>query len=160
MRNPMQIALRPARPDDFEFCKRLYFTEMASIIDALHLNRQAQAASFSRQWVLDQVRIVTLSAGKSVINDIGWMQTVQQKHALFLAQLFIDAPFQRQGIGTELIRRLIVEAANLSQPVELDVVRINPALRLYQRLGFRIIGEEQHKFNMRRDPDIARPSQD
>jgi ribosomal protein S18 acetylase RimI-like enzyme len=158
----MQIALRPALPDDFEFCKRLYFVEMASIIDALNLNREAQAISFGRQWVLDQVRIVTRrsndgpnSLAKDSVDRIGWLQTVQQEHALFLSQLFIDAPFQRQGIGTELMHRLIAEAANFHLPVELDVVKINPALRLYKRLGFRIIGEEPHKFNMRREPDNA-----
>jgi len=160
----MQIALRPALPDDFEFCKRLYFAEMASIIDALNLNREAQAISFARQWVLEQVRIVTRQSeddpnlfAKNSVDRVGWLQTVQQEHALFLAQLFIDAPFQRQGIGTELMHRFIAEAANFHLAVELDVVKINPALRLYRRLGFRIIGEEPHKFNMRREADTASP---
>lgn len=156
----MQIALRPARPDDFEFCKCLYFAEMAYIIEALHLNWQAQAGSFAHQWILDQVRVITLSTGKDETNDIGWLQTVRQERALFLSQLFIDGPLQRQGIGTELMRRLIVEATDLGQPLELDVVKINPALRLYQRLGFCIIGEEQHKFNMRRVPGIPLPIPD
>jgi ribosomal protein S18 acetylase RimI-like enzyme len=37
-------------------------------------------------------------------------------------------------------------------PLKLDVVKINPAMRLYLRLGFRITGEEEHKFNMTLDP--------
>jgi len=34
------------------------------------------------------------------------------------------------------MRRLIDEATELNQPVRLNVVKINPAVRLYQRLCF------------------------
>jgi ribosomal protein S18 acetylase RimI-like enzyme len=50
------------------------------------------------------------------------------------------------------VQRLISEAVQAILPLKLDVVKINPALRLYQRLGFRITGEEEHKFNMTLDP--------
>jgi ribosomal protein S18 acetylase RimI-like enzyme len=36
-------------------------------------------------------------------------------------------------------------------------VKINPALRLYERLGFRITHEDERKFYMKRDPDRAAP---
>jgi ribosomal protein S18 acetylase RimI-like enzyme len=32
------------------------------------------------------------------------------------------------------------------------VVKINPALRLYERLGFQVIREDDRKFYMKRDP--------
>ena len=44
------------------------------------------------------------------------------------------------------MRQLISDAANLNQAVTLGVVKINPALRLYQRLGFKITHEDVHKF--------------
>ena len=53
---------------------------------------------------------------------------------------------------TVIVQRLISEAVQAILPLKLDVVKINPALRLYQRLGFRITGEEEHKFNMTLDP--------
>jgi ribosomal protein S18 acetylase RimI-like enzyme len=34
-------------------------------------------------------------------------------------------------------------------------VKINPALRLYERLGFRITHEDERKFYRKRDPDRA-----
>jgi ribosomal protein S18 acetylase RimI-like enzyme len=46
------------------------------------------------------------------------------------------------------VQRLISEAVQAILPLKLDVVKINPAMRLYLRLGFRITGEEEHKFNM------------
>lgn len=45
--------------------------------------------------------------------------------------------FRGQGVGTKLMRRLIEKARNLKFPaLSLSVSRRNPALRLYERLGF------------------------
>jgi ribosomal protein S18 acetylase RimI-like enzyme len=88
-------------------------------------------------------------------NDIGWLQSFLQDNDLFLSQLFVERAHQRCGIGTEVMRRLMKEAKQLNQAVRLDVVKINPARRLYERLGFRIVGEEERKFHMKRDPDTA-----
>jgi ribosomal protein S18 acetylase RimI-like enzyme len=46
--------------------------------------------------------------------------------------------FRGHGAGTKLMQQLIEEARNLSFPaLSLSVDRRNPALRLYQHLGFR-----------------------
>ena len=41
------------------------------------------------------------------------------------------------GIGSELLRELMTEAAASGKPLTIHVERFNPALRLYARLGFR-----------------------
>src|SRR5207253_3370975 len=74
---------------------------------------------------------------------------------LFVAQMFVDGPFQRKGIGTEVMKRLIGEANEFNLAARLNVVRINPARRLYERLGFRVTHEDDRKFYMKRDPDVA-----
>jgi ribosomal protein S18 acetylase RimI-like enzyme len=110
---------------------------MSRIIKQLHLDEAAPAVSFRRQWVPSEVRIITLDEG-----DIGWLQSTAREDGFFVGQLFVDPPFQGRGIGSEVMRRLIGEAAHLRQPVRLSVVKINPALRLYERLGFRITHED------------------
>jgi len=146
----MQIVLRPAVSQDFEYCKRLYFTGMKKIIEELGLDMAAQAASFLQNWDLAEVRIIAV--GNS---DVGWLQSSVRDDGLFVAQLFVDDPFQGQGIGTEVMNRLIGEASHLNQAVRLAVVKTNPALRLYERLGFHITREDDRKFYMKRNPDIA-----
>jgi ribosomal protein S18 acetylase RimI-like enzyme len=143
----MQIAFRPARAQDFEYCRRLYFAGMETIIEELRLNEAAQESSFREQWVLTQVRIITADGFA-----VGWLQSTMQDDRLFIAQIFVDGPFQRKGIGTEVIHRLIGEAASLDRAVHLAVVKINPALRLYERLGFKTTHEDDRKFYMTRDP--------
>jgi ribosomal protein S18 acetylase RimI-like enzyme len=146
----MQIALRPAGAQDFEYCERLYFAGMKTIIEELNLDMAAQAVYFREHWAPNQVRIIAVDS-----SDVGWLQTTMQDDGLFVAQLFVDRPFQRRGIGTEVMNRLIGEAARLNRAVLLAVVKTNPALRLYERLGFHTTHEDDRKFYMKRDPNSA-----
>jgi GNAT superfamily N-acetyltransferase len=147
----MRISLRHAVAQDFEYCKRLYFAGMKNIIEELGLDMAAQTATFPEQWASEQVRIISADG-----SDVGWLQSDVRDEGLFVAQLFVDGPFQGQGIGTEVVKQLIGEAAGHNQAVSLAVVKINPALRLYKRLGFRITHQDDRKFYMTRDPDAGR----
>jgi GNAT superfamily N-acetyltransferase len=79
------------------------------------------------------------------------LQTASTEDSVFLEQLILAARFQRQGIGSDVIRALIEEATRVQRAINLDVVKISPARRLYERLGFQLTHEEEHKFCMRRD---------
>ena len=70
---------------------------------------------------------------------------------LLLGVPVVDTPFQRKGIGTEVVNALIEDADRAGQAVTLGVVKTNPALRLYERLGFRITHDDSRKFYMRRE---------
>jgi GNAT superfamily N-acetyltransferase len=144
------ICLRPAQPQDFDYCASLYFAGMEEVIRRLNLDMAVQVANFRRRWVSTEVRIITLGG-----TDIGWLQTRVLDGTLFLAQLFVDAAHQRQGIGTEILNRIADEAAGAGQAVTLGVVKTNPARRLYERLGYRITHEDDRKFYMRREVGAA-----
>ena len=144
----MKIVLVPARPQDFKYCERLYFSGMEKIIRDLKLDMARQAAGFRQRWDVEQVRIITLDGA-----TVGWLQSTVRGDALFLAQLFVDGPFQRCGIGTEVIRCLIAEANSAHRAVTLGVMRTNPAVSLYERLGFHAADVDDIKFYMRREPD-------
>ena len=47
-----------------------------------------------------------------------------------------------RGLGTTLVRALQAEAAASGKPLRIHVERFNPALRLYERLGFRQIEDK------------------
>jgi hypothetical protein len=143
----MLISLRSAVIQDFEYCERLYFAGMKGIIEELNLDMTAQVVGFREHWELSQVRIIAADS-----SDAGWLQSTMRDDGLFVAQLFVDGPFH---IGTEVMNRLISEAALLNRAVRLAVVKINPALRLYERLGFHTTHEDDRKFYMKRDHDIA-----
>ena len=142
----MPVELRAAHAEDYDYCARLYFDAMTGIIRALGLDMDAQRRSLRQSWVPAQVRIITRRG-----LDIGWLQSTVLDDAVFLGQLYLDAAFRQQGIGTAVVRQIIGEAAADGRAVMLGVVKINPALRLHRRLGFTVTGEDEHKIYMRRE---------
>jgi len=103
----MQIALRPARAEDFDFCAEIYFAEMRTILEELNLDLERHAAGFRDQWQEAQVQTITVEG-----SDVGWLQSVIREETLFLAQILIERSFQRRGIGAEVINQLILAASN------------------------------------------------
>jgi ribosomal protein S18 acetylase RimI-like enzyme len=144
----MDLALRPAQAGDFAFTRRLYFETLRWIIERqFGWDQKRQDDSFARQFILEEIRIITLDDA-----DIGWQQSADLGATVFLKQLFIAPAYQRRGIGTQLMGRLMADAARAGKAVTLGVVKINPAVRLYERLGFRTTHEDEHKSYMRWDP--------
>jgi ribosomal protein S18 acetylase RimI-like enzyme len=146
----MNIAFRPASAQDFDYCAKVYFAAMAATIATLGIDIDKHAASFRERWVAGEVRII-VGAGA----DIGWLQAAPEGDALFLKQLFVDTPLRRRGIGTAVVRRLMDEARRAGRSMTLGVVKTNPALRLYERLGFRTTHQDERKFYMRRGLDAS-----
>lgn len=60
-----------------------------------------------------------------------------------LNRVFLLPGFQRQGIGSRLVLQLLSEAKSAGLPVRLRVFKVNPARRLWLRLGFVVTGETE-----------------
>jgi ribosomal protein S18 acetylase RimI-like enzyme len=56
--------------------------------------------------------------------------------------------YRRRGIGTSLLARLLETAADSYEQISLSVARENPALRLYERLGFEVVAEDGNSLTM------------
>jgi len=146
----MKVTLRPAVNADFEACRRTYFAETDWINERLQLKRDEQESMFRKLWTPSQVCMIQADGV-----DVGWLQTVVSKSEHMLGQIFVDAPYQRKGIGTEVLRRVVEEASRLQLPIRLAVVKFNPSRRLYERLGFKVTHEDERKIYMTREPDRA-----
>jgi len=59
-----------------------------------------------------------------------------------------------KGVGTELMRRLLDIATQFYSAVSLSVDRLNPAMRLYSRLGFRVVMEQGEAVTMLWTPPL------
>ena len=88
--------------------------------------------------------------------EIGWVQVSQADGILHLNQLHLIEEYRNRGIGTHLIERLCDQARREGSTLMLNVIRGNPAISLYRRLGFRVVGGNEEKRSMRWDPDRAR----
>ena len=80
---------------------------------------------------------------------VGLLRVSESESAVFIDQVEIVPDYQGQGIGTSLINNLLA----LGRPVELGVLKVNDdAGRLYERLGFRVISDNEKHYQMRAEP--------
>jgi ribosomal protein S18 acetylase RimI-like enzyme len=77
---------------------------------------------------------------KAYRTDTEWM----------VAQFQIAPAHQGQGIGEQVLRTILSAAQADGLPVSLKVLKNNPARRLYERVGFETVDEDELQFLMRR----------
>jgi len=63
-------------------------------------------------------------------------------------QLQIHPNYQGKGFGSKVMHAVIEQAG--SKYLTLTVLKANPAIKLYQRLGFIITGEDEFEYWMRK----------
>lgn len=80
--------------------------------------------------------------------DVGVISVIEQENALFLNYIAILPTHQKQGLGTELLCKVLEQATHRGFLVRLNVLRVNPAKAFYQRLGFEIVGDDEDKYFM------------
>jgi GNAT superfamily N-acetyltransferase len=107
-------------------------------------------------WQEERVRSTlasSIDAGATKIvlvgaKPVGILSVRELQDHIHLDQLFLLPEHQRTGIGTQLVRVILSRAKQLQVPVRLRVLRVNPAKRLYERLGFVVVDEEPARFYM------------
>jgi ribosomal protein S18 acetylase RimI-like enzyme len=64
------------------------------------------------------------------------------KQEIGIIDIALLPTYRGQGLGGILIRGVLADGAAAEVPVRIHVERFNPAMRLYERLGFRCIGDQ------------------
>jgi ribosomal protein S18 acetylase RimI-like enzyme len=85
--------------------------------------------------------------------DVGILRVEERIADVAMAVIELLPAFQRMGIGTTVISEVRADAHRRHLPVVLQVFKVNPARRLYERLGFVVSGETATHYQM-----IARPA--
>jgi ribosomal protein S18 acetylase RimI-like enzyme len=140
--SPQAISLRPARLDEAEFLYRVYastrYEELAptgwtsgQIEDFLRMQFRAQD-TYYREQNADAAFDVILYNGQPV----GRLYVLRDPTELRIIDIALLPEFRRAGIGSKLLGQLLTEATATGVPVRIYVEVFNPALRLYERLGF------------------------
>ena len=160
----MTISLRPSRPEDQDFLFQLYSSTRLQEIAAFGWPAAQQEMFFRMQFTAQQ-RWYEATYGQSdhqiVEQDgepIGRLMVfrenaLQEKGPVLLVDISLLTEHRGQGIGGELLRDLIQQCRRDNVPLKLQVLKTNPALRLYERLGFLRTGEDQMYIQMEIRPE-------
>ncbi len=101
-----------------------------------------ESERFAEQYDAANTSIVVVDG-----EDGGWL-TVQRGSGIYLHSIYLAPKLHRRGIGTHLLQQLLDEGRERDLAVRLDTARINPARRLYERLGFTVVREDRFKVYM------------
>jgi ribosomal protein S18 acetylase RimI-like enzyme len=89
--------------------------------------------------------------------DAGWVATASLPGEVRIVDIMILPKMRGRGIGTAAILTILSAAADAGKPVRLSVNPMNrSAARLYERLGFRKIGEDGASCFRERDFTVDR----
>ena len=138
------ITRRPAGPDDLAFLLALRTATMEPHHRTAGITRTPEE---QRARVLDHYECAEVIEEHGA--PIGLWKVTRSLTEWQLLQVQLLPSRQGVGIVSSLLRSLLAEAKMASVPVTLNVLKVNPARRLYERLGFRVVSESEHSYRMR-----------
>jgi ribosomal protein S18 acetylase RimI-like enzyme len=141
------LHLRPEHAGDEPFLFELYASTRADELalsnwdepprsQFLGMQFRAQRAGYREMFPNAQFDLVLengIAVGRIVVNVTD--------EEIRIVDLVVAATQRGRGVGTELLRRLLQQAAGANKPLRLQVLKGNRAAQLYQRLGFTKTGE-------------------
>jgi len=142
----MIYTLRPATIKDFDFLYHLKVACLKEYVDAAYgWDEEYQRQLFTDRFDPSTTQIIVVDG-----QVVGQLSVEEKEEELYIAGLYISPRWQNQGLGTSIIEDVVSAAIDQELGVRLQVLRVNPAHRLYERLGFEIYEETDTHFKMRR----------
>ena len=156
------ITLRPVTEEDLPLLECVYSstrTEELAVVpwtdaqksEFLNMQFRAQHADYQRNYPDASFRIIEADG-----SPVGRLYVQHRAEEIRIIDISLLPEHRGHGIGSLLLGNLIRESESRGKPLTIHVERQNPALHLYQRLGFTPIGETG-VYPLRRRPAGATP---
>lgn len=143
LRNMQPIEFRPMTDDDMEFLYKVYADTrideilksgwtMKEIDGFLRKQFQLQHTQYMVNYKGARFDIILYNkqpAGRLYVN--------RKKDDIRIIDIALLKEFRRKGIGSRIMKALIRESDEKNLPLSLHVEQDNPAMGLYDRLGFK-----------------------
>jgi len=136
------ITLRAATPADFHFMRLLYGStreeEMKQFPFDEFRKKEFLDQQFGAQYQHYQLHYPTCE--KNIVEKdgkpIGRLWIDEWRDQIRLVDIALTPESRGSGIGTKLLNDVMERGVKAGKPVTIHVEAYNPALRLYERLGF------------------------
>ena len=136
------LALREETAEDAEFLYTLYAGTRAQELALTDWSEEQQAQFCRQQFTAQSIHYHKYNPAAAflvILRDgvpVGRLYVNREEAKIHIIDIALLPEHRGEGIGTLLLRKLQAEAATAKRPLSIYVEKFNPALRLYQRLGF------------------------
>ncbi len=141
------FALRPQRESDYDFLERLYRSVREAEIAPLDWPEEAKRQFLVSQFALQYHHYTEhyFDAEFSIIErcgtPVGRLYIFRGPGDHRIVDISLLAEVRNAGVGRALLEAVLAEASDCGKTASIHVEKFNPARHLYDRLGFREIGE-------------------
>lgn len=154
------VTLRTATDADYDFMRRLYHSVRAEEMKQFPFE-ETQKIIFLNEQFAAQFQHYTIhypSCERNIIEVDGkpagrlWID--EWKDQIRLVDIALMPEYRASGLGTRLVRDVLARGAAAGKPVTIHVEGYNPALHLYERLGFEKVDTNGVYFLMKWIPPV------
>ena len=138
------LSLRAATAEDQPFLLEVYASTRIEELEVLGWS-DAEKQAFIKMQFLARERCYPRVDNRIILlngRPVGRILVDRGEAAIVLRDIAVLTEYRNAGIGSRLIQDLMKEATAANKPITLHVVAFSPAVRLYERLGFRSSGNE------------------
>ncbi len=142
------LSLRPVLPDDRELLYRIYAGTRAGEMALLDKDEAWKREFLDQQCAAQDRHYRHHYPGARldlILEDeepIGRLYVARWEEEIRIMDIALLPEHRNRGIGSYWIAELLREAAESAKSLSIHVERYNPALGLYQRLGFRTVEDK------------------
>jgi len=140
----VDLNLKSASEEDYSYAKKIHHRSYRNMVVRQfgEWDDDVQDSFFDRTWERLPHTIILAEN-----EPVGYCCIQEEGSVLWIRELVICPEQQGHGIGTSLLEKFIQRGKNNRISVQLNVMRSNEgAKRLYEKLGFRIYGENETHF--------------
>ncbi len=145
----MALGFRPISPDDQTFLLEVYAStrrEELALVDwdddkkarFLQMQFSAQHQYYQDYYTETDFLILLLDE-----LPVGRLYLARWPGETRIVDLALLPAHRNAGIGTRILSDVLAEAGRAGKPVRIHVEKLNPALHLYERLGFTRIADKE-----------------
>jgi ribosomal protein S18 acetylase RimI-like enzyme len=155
------IILRPATDADYGFMRRLYESARAEEMTRFPFDDAQKKVFLDQQFKaqFEHYGIHYPTCERNIVESdgepIGRFWIDEWRDQIRIVDIALLPERRASGIGSKLLHQLLDRGDRAGKPVTIHVEAFNPALRLYQRLGFEKVDTNGVYYLMRRAPRAA-----
>lgn len=132
------FALLAASDGDADFIFDSFVVSMRRYVEwAWGWNDEFQQQGFWKNLPIQKLQIICIDGARA-----GVLCVEEDDRRHWIRTIFLRPEFQGRGVGSALLQQEAGRARRAGKDLVLKVIKINPARNLYDRLGFKVVGED------------------